>query len=923
VAEFEELRINATLAEDISEKLKQSNVQLTTLGRDMTKHFTDSFKAIGGSLTGLGKEVANLTTQFGIFGGLPIFRLGLVGGGFAGIALAIKQTNDMLAEFSRGMLRLRDMSRSVGLLPDQFANISKQLKLVGYSSDEAEREIVSFFHKINEAGREGTSEFLHIYKTSATPERAMALVREMQNSIRNGAPGQAIAIAAHEARAIWERELHGRGGMQEARRQAEAWLDSVGLSMRALGITDISDFIGDPQKWQRRIEAAERFNREYTLFEKTLNEISAEIKTALLPAFQDLNSALGEGGFHAVLATIETDAQDFRKIIALLEGDWNKLGSLLPPGPLRRQLMGLPSAAGEVQGPPDPFGNKPISPIRPGPSTTVDPLSGADLSGVNEGVQININEGKNLLDELKRLNSILLEAEAVANASKFHNSPMGGAEGESNPIQLPPNEPQPGGGAEAEARSGMDVSGDLSSHKLGLPGGGKYNRPLPSLPFSATPLTQIPGTPRSAQSSGLGFASVYGNRPDLGFIDKEDKGVQGTREEDQGIALGPTATRGQYHYLRDPFTGLTHVVKQSDTGPGYRTQKLLDIHASQWNRMGYTAAQANALSGKGLWGVQPTGFEKDKFLSSQSLSTDTGKAGSADEGENTWLRNLAPQDTERAKEVKSNKPDLPLMSPNFGQIAEASDPVTKLGFSRAHGRIMTYDDPNITNPRAKSFIEREGSNTYGFSYSSVAQPEIYYKPGTTQDTTTIAHEAGHIGRAAVVAAAPFAATAEPNVFKRYAAKVNPDLPGRPGEVRTEYDAEEREQRHVDYSENERLFKAGVIDKDEFEATKRETAAALRGSTRAEESEADRHQIARENFAAKLLQSRVWSKTSKDYDAERRRDRTMLDRGLAGEHSVDASADLDVNVRGPAGVDVKANGEGMFKGNTSVSQQVAM
>jgi hypothetical protein len=169
----------------------------------------------------------------------------------------------------------------------------------------------------------------------------------------------------------------------------------------------------------------------------------------------------------------------------------------------------------------------------------------------------------------------------------------------------------------ADGRSGFQFGGGGSSGSydpatgmpvLGPAGGGRSNRPFPTLPPEATTLSRILGTPRPAQMQGTGFASVYGNRPDLGFIDPQDKGREGVKESEQGIALGPKETRGQYHYLTDPNTGLTHVTRQTDTGPNIRTQKLLDIHASQWNRMGYTAAQAGAASGKGLWNVSPAGF---------------------------------------------------------------------------------------------------------------------------------------------------------------------------------------------------------------------------------------------------------------------------------------------------------------------------
>jgi hypothetical protein len=167
------------------------------------------------------------------------------------------------------------------------------------------------------------------------------------------------------------------------------------------------------------------------------------------------------------------------------------------------------------------------------------------------------------------------------------------------------------GGPEGSADGSSGFQFDTTS-VLGPAGGGKKNRPWPVLPASATPLSQMWSNVkglfgnRPVQSSGTGFASWYGNRPDLGFVDPEDKGRKGVREQDQGIALGLLSTLGQYHYLTDPHTGLTHVVRQTDTGPNIRTQALLDIHASQLNRMGYT--KATFPNKTGLWNVAPAGF---------------------------------------------------------------------------------------------------------------------------------------------------------------------------------------------------------------------------------------------------------------------------------------------------------------------------
>jgi hypothetical protein len=166
---------------------------------------------------------------------------------------------------------------------------------------------------------------------------------------------------------------------------------------------------------------------------------------------------------------------------------------------------------------------------------------------------------------------------------------------------------------------------------LGPAGGPKTGRPFPTLPPEATPLTAIPGTVRPRQTAGLGFASWYGNIP--GFRDLQDWGRKGVKEREQGIALGSRETLGQYHYITDPHTGLTHVVKQTDTGPNIRTQKMLDIHAAQLERMGYTAATFP--SAKGLWTVAPAGFgqpEQEKQWAGRGGSFEEGGWGGVEPG---------------------------------------------------------------------------------------------------------------------------------------------------------------------------------------------------------------------------------------------------------------------------------------------------
>jgi hypothetical protein len=247
-----------------------------------------------------------------------------------------------------------------------------------------------------------------------------------------------------------------------------------------------------------------------------------------------------------------------------------------------------------------------------------------------------VDDFRELQEQLVILNDYFDSINATGGTTP-HNMPMGGALGESNPILLPEGLGIPGGGSAFEA---------LNYQRLGPAGGGKTNRPWPSLPPIATALPGA-GSTYSGVTSGLGFASWYGNRPEHGFRDTMDKGSKGYTEAQQGIALSAIGGggKGSFHYLTDPHTGLTHVAEQTDVGPNVRTQKLVDIHASQLLRMGYN--KQTFPDAKGLWGVQPTGFENMHFLSGdiyskglgagklgqgpRGLSTREGQAGSFDD----------------------------------------------------------------------------------------------------------------------------------------------------------------------------------------------------------------------------------------------------------------------------------------------------
>jgi hypothetical protein len=145
-------------------------------------------------------------------------------------------------------------------------------------------------------------------------------------------------------------------------------------------------------------------------------------------------------------------------------------------------------------------------------------------------------------------------------------------------------------------------------------------------------------------SGGRGVASWYGYAPGWGVDPKDPRESNALRvpESIQGVSLSSRETLGQFHYVTDPETGLTHVVQQTDVGPGVRTQKILDVAAQKAIQIGKTtraqfeAAQERVERGElAPWQIQPTGFGRGtigttpKFVrpptETQKLVDETGK----------------------------------------------------------------------------------------------------------------------------------------------------------------------------------------------------------------------------------------------------------------------------------------------------------
>ena len=435
-----------------------------------------------------------------------------------------------------------------------------------------------------------------------------------------------------------------------------------------------------------------------------------------------------------------------------------------------------------------------------------------------------------LVREFTRLNALLsgqeqplrdLNAELGLNDigkgnPPFHNQPMGGAAGESNPIRIPDTVPQPGGGAPAEAREPLlrpYRAGDVSRGTYG-----KDKKQIPILSAAATPLPpQFPGeTTYTGVSAGKGVASWFGRDPR--FQQKDDPsdpyGSNALRvpERYQGISLstgksGELGTSGQslgqWHYWTNPETGLTYLTQQTDVGPGRRTQKLVDVSA--------------ALASTAETGTGQTGYTKKTF---------------------------------EAMQEKVEKGELPPAEVQPGSLGTYGRP--------------GFEGKDITAPMVKGVDPKtETQNIYELDTKKLLNPSLDYRPDY----------AGGGPRADV-----------PEGLKGASRTVGESAFGGAGA----FDVSGSEWTPPPTGPEEGLGKGLRIPKSEILLASTEAAPPATMPTALMSTEFDR---------------------------------TTLDRSLSD--NIEPQGNLDVNVKAPAGTEVKADGDGMFKGNVSLDRQMEL
>ena len=163
-SEFEELKLQVTFQDNASAQLKALISEFDKLN-DYSNKVSRGFRDMNDNASKFSSELVKIAGAFGLGSAAGL----IMSNSLRGFGEQLNRTNQELEGFSRQMINLENASRVAGVLPDQFKGLSEQLENVGYTTNEAERELQSFFRTIDEAGRAGTAQFQRIWREAWDP----------------------------------------------------------------------------------------------------------------------------------------------------------------------------------------------------------------------------------------------------------------------------------------------------------------------------------------------------------------------------------------------------------------------------------------------------------------------------------------------------------------------------------------------------------------------------------------------------------------------------------------------------------------------------------------------------------------------------------------------------------------------------------
>jgi hypothetical protein len=439
----------------------------------------------------------------------------------------------------------------------------------------------------------------------------------------------------------------------------------------------------------------------------------------------------------------------------------------------------------------------------------------------------------------------------------------GGAGAASRVPAPPPPPPQPGGGARRTGgqRAGL-LGGEVEAGE-GAPG-----EPIPNIG------DLLGASDKHAEPLDL---EAIARRAPSGLSLGERMAQAGVPMSKNIIDLSQNKQETELAYLQEQEQHMRQLTTELATLNDYLAPEMMKILLAGTGAPSFHNAPQGGVEGESNpMQLPPGAAQPGGGAAAEARNFRTEQRGRI-AGQNAGGQSIQDQARQALAEIRSSQgvsaPGTPLPQrrpPQASINVETAGPLAALGAQYVRDRVYSYDDPRITNERAKQSIEEKGEGLYGFAYPHLSKPEAYYQPGSGQEVSSMAHEFEHVGRAAVRTGAIAGKSLESNVFKRYEAYVEPSFAEAGGEK------EERQQRYQEILTSRKLMETGAISTKEQMESLAEAMKYLRNAPPGELEEALRHSEAQQNYAKRMLPSRVWGQASGDYEAQPRPDLPVPD-----------------------------------------------
>ena len=452
MAEFEELAIKVKVDE---QKAAENNRQIKeTFNKVTDPEHVSKFEKIAKSFNlnevqikqlneAIGKTGAPLSNIAGLFtrGGLA----------FAAIAATIelgKRAHEALLQQADRQLEIAQAAERMGIMhAAQLEKNLEQMETVRIDRKRGEQMMETFANKRVEFLKHFSS-FKQEIRDATRPDAREVLDKHFRVLEKLDAMDAANEIRkfARGIREYWEQKGDpGRGAVEE-RKYLERWF----------GFGDLQnlheDFMRVTKEEQDAFDRNLRAAKDYVAITTDIkNNVDKIITSVLYQTLEQLHimsllqwidrTLAANAEYIAQQETLPLEERDKEITKRILQENWDKQNAAFFEW-LKSIFTGASS--------PD-FGKTP----KP------EDFRQQHLLDINQDNQeALILEEKLLVENLRILNGILSGEAMNQLGPKFHNAPMGGAQGESNPVKLPADAAQPGGGAAAEARQQNAASAD-------------------------------------------------------------------------------------------------------------------------------------------------------------------------------------------------------------------------------------------------------------------------------------------------------------------------------------------------------------------------------------------------------------------------------------------------------------------------------